>query len=703
QNQRDLSRDIPPDIVDILRDDWDHFNPPTIDVSLVPVAAAPRAIDLADLSVKKDEFGRVRKNKARLVAQEFRQEEGIDFEEPFAPICPKILGHEFEDLPLEHDILYFIIDIWHTRDTTYLTDMNVDYLHQPWRAFATVINKCLSRKEYGMDKIRLSCAQIIWELTNQAMVESKAYKTYYGFVSGEKTPKPKYVKKKADSATSTKQKPVQATKGTKIKTKDKVVKSDKKKQPAKKPKAKGLAVLFEGDSDEEDDDENDFEDDADNNNNDSDDNDESDDERTETDRDEIPEPNLTNVDHTEHEEEYVDKRAHTYSNYDLTDDEKIHDEENVNEEEEDEVTKELKKNASRQLGFKQEEEDAHVTLRPILEAQKTRGATQRSSVFFEFTSKLLNLDNPSPANNEIASLMDTTAYHPTLIPKITSSFTTPTLPPPSFFNPLSQQATPTPTPTASETTTSLFILLDFSSYEEGATLFEFELTNILIDKLEKNKSFDVADYKRELYDALIKSYSTDKYIFESYGEVFSLKRSQDDKDKDQDASAGSDRGTKRRKSSNDAESSRDSRRRIIAVTRLKIMKKYDYGHLEEIEVRRDDQQLYAFKEVFSLKRSQDDKDKDQDASAGSDRGTKRRKSSNDAESSRDSRSKEKKSLSTSKDTSYSRHKSFDNSAHAEEPSHTAEDLGMQQDHKFVMGENDEQPTDKEVTKSDWFK
>ncbi|GJT02929.1 hypothetical protein Tco_0824098 [Tanacetum coccineum] len=37
-------------------------------------------------------------------------------------------------------------------------------------------------------------------------------------------------------------------------------------------------------------------------------------------------------------------------------------------------------------------------------------------------------------------------------------------------------------------------------------------------------------------------------------------------------------------------------RRIIAVTRLKIMKKYDYGHLEEIEVRRDDQKLYTFKE-----------------------------------------------------------------------------------------------------------
>ncbi|GJT19776.1 hypothetical protein Tco_0878482 [Tanacetum coccineum] len=39
-----------------------------------------------------------------------------------------------------------------------------------------------------------------------------------------------------------------------------------------------------------------------------------------------------------------------------------------------------------------------------------------------------------------------------------------------------------------------------------------------------------------------------------------------------------------------------SRRRIIAVTRLTIKKKYDYGHLEEIEVCRDDQKLYTFKE-----------------------------------------------------------------------------------------------------------
>ncbi|GKE71483.1 hypothetical protein Tco_1529555, partial [Tanacetum coccineum] len=63
--------------------------------------------------------------------------------------------------------------------------------------------------------------------------------------------------------------------------------------------------------------------------------------------------------------------------------------------------------------------------------------------------------------------------------------------------------------------------------------------------------------KRELYDALVKSYNTEKDLFDTYGEVFSLKRSRDNKDKDQDPSTGSDRGTKRRKSSKDAELSRD--------------------------------------------------------------------------------------------------------------------------------------------------
>ncbi|GJW77582.1 hypothetical protein Tco_0139264 [Tanacetum coccineum] len=39
-----------------------------------------------------------------------------------------------------------------------------------------------------------------------------------------------------------------------------------------------------------------------------------------------------------------------------------------------------------------------------------------------------------------------------------------------------------------------------------------------------------------------------------------------------------------------------SRKRIIGITHVKVMKMYDYGYLEEIIVRRDDNTLYKFKE-----------------------------------------------------------------------------------------------------------
>ncbi|GKD99952.1 hypothetical protein Tco_1387936, partial [Tanacetum coccineum] len=39
-----------------------------------------------------------------------------------------------------------------------------------------------------------------------------------------------------------------------------------------------------------------------------------------------------------------------------------------------------------------------------------------------------------------------------------------------------------------------------------------------------------------------------------------------------------------------------SKKRINTVTRLLIMKKYEYGHLEEFEVLREDQKLYKFRE-----------------------------------------------------------------------------------------------------------
>ncbi|GJS03547.1 hypothetical protein Tco_0320055 [Tanacetum coccineum] len=211
-------------------------------------------------------------------------------------ICPNIPGQRFEDLPLEQDIISFIRDLGHSGDITYLTDgmlhkKNIDYVYLLWEDFLYHIEnkevkktnkmsyprftkividyfmskdqsisrrnkmfwhtarddtmfttiRCVSRHE----KTQVYGTILLKEFTNQTMLESQAYKTYYAYASGEKTPKPKYVRKKVDSDSSPKKKPAQATKGTRLKTSAKVAKSDKKKQLAKMPKTKGLAVLSE--------------------------------------------------------------------------------------------------------------------------------------------------------------------------------------------------------------------------------------------------------------------------------------------------------------------------------------------------------------------------------------------------------------------------------------------------------------------------
>ncbi|GJY71346.1 DNA-directed DNA polymerase, partial [Tanacetum coccineum] len=70
-------------------------------------------------------------------------------------------------------------------------------------------------------------------------------------------------------------------------------------------------------------------------------------------------------------------------------------------------------------------EDAHVTLTA---SQKTAGQTQSSFVYSNFTSKLLNLENVSPAEYTMASVMDTTAQQTSS----TMIITTP-LPPPLSY------------------------------------------------------------------------------------------------------------------------------------------------------------------------------------------------------------------------------------------------------------------------------
>ncbi|GJT52769.1 hypothetical protein Tco_0978926 [Tanacetum coccineum] len=244
-------------------------------------------------------------------------------------ICPKLPGQKFEEPPLEEDILSFIRDLGHTGEIKFLSDVNVNHMHQPWRSFAAIINKCLSGKTTALESLRLSRAQILWGmyhnkqvdyvyllwedlvfqvenknskknndmyyprftkvivdyfmakdqaiprrnkmfwhyarddfmfttirviskhkdtqeygailpqyLTNQAMLEFEAFKTYHAYTTGEKVPNSKDTKKKTDFESSPKTKPSPTSKGKRIKT------SAKGDKPAT-TKSKGLTVLSE--------------------------------------------------------------------------------------------------------------------------------------------------------------------------------------------------------------------------------------------------------------------------------------------------------------------------------------------------------------------------------------------------------------------------------------------------------------------------
>nr|GEZ56403.1 hypothetical protein [Tanacetum cinerariifolium]GEZ60799.1 hypothetical protein [Tanacetum cinerariifolium] len=82
-----------------------------------------------------------------------------------------------------------------------------------------------------------------------------------------------------------------------------------------------------------------------------------------------------------------------------------------------------------------------------------------------------------------------------------------------------------------------------TSYAVTADLSKMELKKILIEKMEGNKFIHRSNEQRNLYKALVKAYESDKIILDTYGDTITLKRRRDDDaDKDEEPSAGPDRG-----------------------------------------------------------------------------------------------------------------------------------------------------------------
>ncbi|GJY06609.1 hypothetical protein Tco_0373663 [Tanacetum coccineum] len=123
-----------------------------------------------------------------------------------------------------------------------------------------------------------------------------------------------------------------------------------------------------------------------------------------------------------------------------------------------------------------------------------------------------------------------------------------------------------------------------STYKAAVSLTEFELKKILLDKLEKSKSYRAAEDHRNLYDALVKSYQLDKDLFDSYVKAYSLKRSHEDKDKDDDPLVGPDQWLKKRKKSKDAKPPRSSKSKDSQSSSSKGTKSQPKSYSKSVQV-----------------------------------------------------------------------------------------------------------------------
>nr|GEW86970.1 uncharacterized mitochondrial protein AtMg00810-like [Tanacetum cinerariifolium] len=149
------------------------------------------------------------------------------------------LPHQpFVEPPIEEDILAFLHFLGHSAVIRKLTDVNIKKLHQPWRSFAAIINKCLTGKSSGYDRLNtkiqrraMRCiilgsrrddhmfsmiklvsrhqntqpfgALLPIKLTNEDIRKSNSYKEYYAVAIGATPPNPKASIQKTKSSSNT--------------------------------------------------------------------------------------------------------------------------------------------------------------------------------------------------------------------------------------------------------------------------------------------------------------------------------------------------------------------------------------------------------------------------------------------------------------------------------------------------------------------
>ncbi|GJV21494.1 hypothetical protein Tco_1370514 [Tanacetum coccineum] len=86
-------------------------------------------------------------------------------------ICPRLPNQAFVVPPSEEELVKFIQELGYSGKCDMLSAIHTDQMHQPWRTFAAIINRCISGKTTGLDRLRESQAQILWGMYNKKNVD----------------------------------------------------------------------------------------------------------------------------------------------------------------------------------------------------------------------------------------------------------------------------------------------------------------------------------------------------------------------------------------------------------------------------------------------------------------------------------------------------------------------------------------------------
>ncbi|GJY97281.1 hypothetical protein Tco_0514191, partial [Tanacetum coccineum] len=220
-------------------------------------------------------------------------------------------------------------------------------------------------------------------------------------------------------------------------------------------------------------------------------------------------------------------------------------------------------NENLEITLNQVIEDAHVTISTV--SKKTEVPVTNSSHSSDLAAKFLNFTDIPTTDAEIVSLMDVHVHHevpssqtPTLlivpISVITESspvFTTVIPQSLPSFTPPPQQSTLTPPPTT-EATNPPFALLNFASIlpKKVSNFAPPVIKSMVTESLEHAVLAKESSQPKSTYEAAasLTEFELKKILIDKIDE-----KNRKDKDKDEDPSAGSGRGLKKRKISKDDE------------------------------------------------------------------------------------------------------------------------------------------------------